>query len=37
MERTWQVKFFAPDVAYADARKYLPDLLQKRGASPVAA
>jgi predicted nucleic acid-binding protein len=26
-----KVKFFAPDVAYADARKYLPALLQKRG------
>ena len=25
------VKFFAPDVAYADARKYLPALLAKRG------
>lgn len=25
------VKFFAPDVAYADARKYLPKLLKKRG------
>jgi predicted nucleic acid-binding protein len=25
------VKFFAPDVAYADARKYLPALLKKRG------
>lgn len=25
------VKFFAPDVAYADARKYLPALLIKRG------
>lgn len=25
------VKFFAPDVAYADARKYLPALLSKRG------
>jgi predicted nucleic acid-binding protein len=26
-----RVQFFAPDVAYADARKYLPDLLEKRG------
>lgn len=26
-----QVKFCAPDVAYADAEKYLPVLLQKRG------
>lgn len=25
------VRFFAPDVAYADARKYLPILLKKRG------
>ena len=25
------VQFFAPDVAYADARKYLPSLLKKRG------
>jgi predicted nucleic acid-binding protein len=24
------VKFFAPDVAYEDARKYLPDILRKR-------
>ena len=24
------VQFFAPDVAYADARKYLPSLLEKR-------
>ena len=29
------VKFFAPDVAYADARKYLPALLQKRGVDVV--
>lgn len=28
------VKFFAPDVAYADARKYLPALLTKRGVDP---
>ena len=26
-----RVQFFAPDVAYADARKYLPGLLEKRG------
>jgi predicted nucleic acid-binding protein len=25
------IKFFAPDSAYAEARKYLPALLQKRG------
>jgi predicted nucleic acid-binding protein len=31
------VKFFAPDVAYADARKYLPALLNKRGVDASAA
>ena len=31
------VKFFAPDVAYADARKYLPALLKKRGIDASAA
>ena len=31
------VKFFAPDVAYADARKYLPALLRKRGVDPIPA
>lgn len=31
------VQFFAPDVAYADVRKYLPALLVKRGAAPDAA
>ncbi|PRC91587.1 PIN domain-containing protein [Solimicrobium silvestre] len=25
------IKFFAPEIAYADARKYLPALLEKRG------
>lgn len=25
------VRFFAPDVAFADAEKYLPPLLKKRG------
>lgn len=25
------IKFFAPDVAFAEARKYLPELLIKRG------
>jgi predicted nucleic acid-binding protein len=30
-DNTTGVKFFAPDVAYADARKYLPALLKKRG------
>ena len=32
-----KVKFFAPDVAYADARKYLPALLEKRGVKSAAA
>jgi predicted nucleic acid-binding protein len=31
------VQFFAPDAAYADVRKYLPELLAKRGAAPDAA
>jgi predicted nucleic acid-binding protein len=31
------VKFFAPDVAYADAQKYLPVLLKKRGVDSSAA
>ncbi len=31
------VQFFAPDVAYADARKYLPALLEKRGVSAIPA
>ena len=31
------IKFFAPDVAYADARKYLPALLEKRSVDPGAA
>jgi predicted nucleic acid-binding protein len=31
------ISFFAPDVAYADARKYLPDLLRKRNISPAPA
>lgn len=31
------VKFFAPDVCYADARKYLPVLLKKRGVEAGAA
>lgn len=29
--------FFAPEVAYADARKYLPSLIAKRCSSPEAA
>ena len=31
------IKFFAPDVAYADARKYLPALLKKHGVDASAA
>ena len=31
IDHTESVQFFAPDVAYADARKYLPALLAKRG------
>jgi predicted nucleic acid-binding protein len=31
------VKFFAPDIAYADAQKYLPVLLKKRGVDSSAA
>lgn len=31
------VKFFAPDIAYEDARKYLPALLKKRGVDASAA
>lgn len=31
------VQFFAPDIAYADARKYLPALLEKRGVEGAAA
>ena len=31
------IKFFAPDVAYADARKYLPALMKKRGVDASAA
>jgi predicted nucleic acid-binding protein len=31
------VRFFAPDVAYNDARKYLPQLLKKRGVDPLVA
>jgi predicted nucleic acid-binding protein len=36
-ENAETVKFFAPDVAYADARKYLPALLKKRGVEASAA
>ena len=37
VENAATVKFFAPDVAYADARKYLPALLEKRGVKSAAA
>jgi predicted nucleic acid-binding protein len=37
LENAATVKFFAPDVAYADARKYLPALLTKRGVNSAAA
>lgn len=37
IEHAATVKFFAPDVAYADARKHLPALLAKRGISGTAA
>ena len=37
IEHAATVKFFAPDVAYADARKHLPALLIKRGISSSAA
>jgi predicted nucleic acid-binding protein len=33
LENASTVKFFAPDMAYADARKYLPALLEKRGVA----
>jgi predicted nucleic acid-binding protein len=32
-----KVKFFAPDIAFDDAKKYLPGLLQKRGVSSIEA
>ena len=35
-EHAATVQFFASDVAYADARKYLPGLLEKRGVSSAA-
>jgi len=37
VENAVEVRFFAPDVAYADARKYLPQLLKKRGIPAEAA
>ena len=33
VDKTNRVQFFSPDVAYADARKYLPTLLEKRGVN----
>ena len=36
-EHAATVQFFAPDVAYTDARKYLPALLAKRGVKSAAA
>jgi len=36
-ENAATVKFFAPDVAYADARKYLPPLLKRRGVETTVA
>jgi predicted nucleic acid-binding protein len=36
-ENAANVKFFAPDLAYAEARKYLPALLKKRGVDATAA
>ena len=37
IEHAAAVKFFAPDVAYADARKHLPALLAKRSIDSTAA
>ncbi len=37
IENLATVKFFAPDVAYEDARKYLPALMEKRGVKGAAA
>lgn len=37
IEHAATVKFFAPDVAYSDARKHLPALLAKRGIESAAA
>lgn len=37
LEHASAVQFFAPDVAYADASKYLPALLEKLGTDPAAA
>ena len=37
LEHAATIQFFAPDVAYADARKYLPALLAKRGVKSATA
>jgi predicted nucleic acid-binding protein len=37
IENASTVKFFAPDVAYDDARKYLPALLEKRNVNSAVA
>jgi predicted nucleic acid-binding protein len=37
LDNAARTAFFAPEVAYDDARKYLPALMAKRGATPVAA
>jgi hypothetical protein len=37
VDNTERVQFFSPDVAYADARKYLPALLEKRGVNSASA
>lgn len=37
LENAARVKFFSPAMAYADARKYLPALLDKRGIQSGAA
>ena len=37
IENARAVRFFTPSAAYADARKYLPALLEKRGIDSVAA
>ena len=36
-ENAARVRFFSPSVAYSDARKYLPELLEKRGVQGNAA
>jgi len=37
VDNTDKVQFFSPDVAYADARKYLPALLEKRSVNSASA